>query len=59
MVLSAAQTWMLNNIRQAALQGELIEYTSFPDNAARQGEQELIRSLQGAVKEESEHADHR
>jgi hypothetical protein len=56
MILGDAQNWMVNNIRNAAIQGVLLDASGFPDKAARKGEKELIKNLEATVKEEAEHA---
>lgn len=58
MLLGDAQHYMLGILRQAALQGGRLDYLSFPAKAARKGEKELIKVLETAAREESEHADH-
>lgn len=58
MTLSGAQHFMTSNIRKAAIDGALILHDSFPENADRRGEKELIAHLEATVREESEHADH-
>lgn len=58
MALFDAQIWMMNNIRQSVLKGLEIEHVSFPKDAIRKGEKELIALLETAVKEEAEHANH-
>lgn len=57
MVLSDAQTFMKNSIREAALRGSRLEHLSFPGKADRHGEKEMIKSLEAVAKEEAAHAD--
>lgn len=58
LILADAQSWMLNNIRQAAITGVAIQHEAFADNALSNGERMLILNLEEAVKEAANLANH-
>ncbi|MCL6603604.1 MAG: hypothetical protein K6T94_12070 [Paenibacillus sp.] len=58
LILADAQSWMLNNIRQAAITGVPIQHEAFADNALSNGERMLIVNLEEAVKEAANLANH-